>query len=79
MFGCYIGSPEPSLSPPPQYAQTLSTNPASSWPFLIILPYHNLRTTAIPATKKLHAAHTKFPVGYPLLTSAGLQIHCATI
>ena len=44
-----------------------------------IRPYHNRSPTAMAAVAKEHAAHTKFPVGYPLSASPAFQIHCAMI
>ena len=68
----------PHLQHHPQHPQSAHTLP-SPFPTRFILSYHTLNPAANPATKKLHPAHTKFPVGYPCPFSCALQIHCAMI
>lgn len=60
-------------------AHRLARPVASLTPNLFIRAYQNLKPTHMAATAKLHAAQVKFPVGYPLVASLGLQIHCAII
>lgn len=69
---------EPDDHTQPYSAQT-RWPPPSDFSSLFILAYQSLRVVAIAATRKLHPAHTKLPVGNPLLRSLFFHIHCAMI